>query len=82
MAGERPPARFSLRSQLWFRGTGKCLETATSHMQNVIYNLKKDSNYQVKDINKTEKKTQPLDFQQNKKNMKSLNIVSVINSVV
>lgn len=36
MAGERLPARFSLRSQLWFRWTGKCLETATSHMQTVV----------------------------------------------
>jgi hypothetical protein len=35
MAGERLPARFSLRSQLWFRATRKCLETATSHMQTV-----------------------------------------------
>ena len=35
MAGERLPARSSLRSQLWFRWTGKCFETATSHMQNV-----------------------------------------------
>jgi hypothetical protein len=35
MAGERLPARFSLRSQLWFRWTGKCFETATSHMQTV-----------------------------------------------
>lgn len=35
MAGERLSARFSLRSQLWFRWTGKCLETATSHMQTV-----------------------------------------------
>lgn len=35
MAGERLPARFSLRSQLWFPGTGKCFETATSHMHNV-----------------------------------------------
>lgn len=36
MAGERLPARFSLRSQLWFLGTGKCFETATSHMQTVV----------------------------------------------
>ena len=35
MAGERLQAGFSLRSQLWFRWTGKCFETATSHMQNV-----------------------------------------------
>ena len=35
MAGERLPARFSLRSQLWFRWIGKCFETATSHMQTV-----------------------------------------------
>ncbi len=35
MAGERLPARFSLRSQLWFRWTRKCFETATSHMQTV-----------------------------------------------
>ena len=36
MAGERLPARFSHLSQFWFRGTGKCFETATSHMQTVI----------------------------------------------
>ncbi|MBU9064580.1 hypothetical protein KSU69_03625 [Phocaeicola vulgatus] len=41
MAGERMSARFSLRSQLWFRWTGKCFETATSHMQTVSGNLKK-----------------------------------------
>ena len=35
MAGELLPARFSLRSKLWFRWTGKCFETATSHMQTV-----------------------------------------------
>lgn len=34
MVGERLPARFSLRSQLWFRWTGKCFETATAHIQN------------------------------------------------
>ena len=32
MAAERLPARFSLRSQFWFRWTGKCFEAATSHM--------------------------------------------------
>lgn len=36
MAYERLPTRFSLRSQLWFRWTGKCFETATSHMQTVV----------------------------------------------
>src|SRR5690606_27712536 len=41
MAGERLPARFSLRSQLWFRWTGKCFETATSHMQTVRHNMNK-----------------------------------------
>ena len=35
MAGERLPVWFLLRSQLWFRWTGKCLETATGHMQTV-----------------------------------------------
>ena len=35
MAGELLPARFSLRSQVWSRWTGKCFEAATSHMQNV-----------------------------------------------
>lgn len=35
MAGERLPARFSLRSQRWFRWKAKCFETATSHMQTV-----------------------------------------------
>jgi len=35
MAGEQLPARFSLRNQLRFRWTGKCFETATSHMQTV-----------------------------------------------
>jgi hypothetical protein len=37
MAVERLPARFSLFSQLWFRWTGKCFETATSHMQTVSW---------------------------------------------
>ncbi len=41
MAGESLTARFSLLSQLWFRWTEKCLETATSHMQTVIGNFKK-----------------------------------------
>ena len=36
MAGERLPARFLFRSQLWFRWTRKCFETATSHMQTVV----------------------------------------------
>lgn len=40
MAGELLPARFLLRSQLWFRWTGKCFKTATSHMQNVVHNQK------------------------------------------
>ncbi len=35
MAGERLPARIWLHSQLCFRWTGKCFETATSHMQSV-----------------------------------------------
>ena len=39
MAAERLPARISLRCQLWFRWTGKCFETATSHMQTVGCNL-------------------------------------------
>lgn len=38
MAGEQLPARFSLRSKLWFRWKGKCCETATSHMQTVTAN--------------------------------------------
>lgn len=38
MAGEQLSARFSLGSQLWSRGTGKCFETATSHMQTVVVN--------------------------------------------
>lgn len=41
MAGERLPARFSLHSQLWFRWTGKCFETATSHMQTVVHKAEK-----------------------------------------
>lgn len=41
MAGERLPGRFSLLSQLWFRWTEKCFETATSHMQNVGLNFMK-----------------------------------------
>lgn len=41
MAGKRLPIRLSLRSQLWFRGTGMCFETATSHMQTVEHKLKK-----------------------------------------
>src|SRR5690606_20554153 len=45
MAGERLPARFSLRSQLWFRWTGKCFETATSHMQTVVRHLMKTLKY-------------------------------------
>ena len=43
MAGERLPARFSLRSQPWFQRTGKCFETATSHMQTVGAHAKKTS---------------------------------------
>jgi hypothetical protein len=39
MAGERLLSRFSLRSQLWFRGSGKCFETATIHMQTVVHNI-------------------------------------------
>lgn len=38
MAGERLTARLSLRRQLWFLWTGKCFETATSHMQTVVRN--------------------------------------------
>ncbi len=38
MAGEQLPARVSLRSQPWFQWTGKCFETATSHMQTVVHN--------------------------------------------
>src|SRR5690554_6776829 len=41
MAGERLPARLSLRSQHCLRWTGKYFETATSHMQTVSQNLKK-----------------------------------------
>jgi hypothetical protein len=41
MAGESLTARFSLLSQLWFRWTEKCLETATSHMQTVKGKLKR-----------------------------------------
>ena len=44
MAGERLPVRFSLRSQLWFRWTGKCSETATSHMQTVMGKFDKNKN--------------------------------------
>lgn len=47
MAGERLPATFVLRSQLWFRWTVKCFETATSHMQNVRHNLKKQSTMKI-----------------------------------
>ena len=36
MAGERLTARFQLRGKLFFRWTGKCFETATSHMQTVL----------------------------------------------
>lgn len=39
MAGERLPARFLLRSKLRFRWTGKCFETATSHMQTVTKHI-------------------------------------------
>jgi hypothetical protein len=39
MAGEQQQARFSLFSQLWFRGKRKCFETATSHMQTVVGHL-------------------------------------------
>ena len=39
MAGERLVSRFSLRRLLRFRWTGKCFETATSHMQNVSPHL-------------------------------------------
>jgi hypothetical protein len=37
MAGELLSAGVSLRSQLWFRWTGKCFEIATSHMQTVVH---------------------------------------------
>ncbi len=40
MADEPLPARFSLRSQHWFRWTVKCLETATSHIRTVTCNMK------------------------------------------
>ncbi len=40
MAGERLPARLALQSELWFRWTGKRLQSATSHMQNVGSNAK------------------------------------------
>ena len=40
MAGEQLSARFLLHSQLWFRWTGKCFETATSHMQTVMHNTR------------------------------------------
>ncbi len=43
MADKRLPARFSLRSQLWFRWTGMCFETATSHMQTVTTHLRNDN---------------------------------------
>jgi len=49
MAGERLSARFSLRSQFWFRWTGKCFETATSHMQTVVRQLKKTSDEMKED---------------------------------
>ena len=39
MAGKWLPAKFSLRIQLWFRQTGKCFETAPSHMQTVTQHL-------------------------------------------
>ena len=42
MAGEQLPARVSLRSQPWFQWTGKCFETATSHMQTVSRYLMKN----------------------------------------
>ena len=42
MAGERLPARFSLLSQLQFRWTEKRFETATSHLQTVIHNKKRN----------------------------------------
>jgi len=45
MAGEGLPARLSLHSQLWFRWTGKCSETTTSHMQtDIIYKTKQKMN--------------------------------------
>jgi len=42
MAGERQPTRLSLRIQLWFRRTGKCFETATSHIQTRYVQLKEN----------------------------------------
>jgi hypothetical protein len=48
MAGESLTARFSLLSQLWFRWTEKCLETATSHMQTVTSKPKKQTNDRTK----------------------------------
>ena len=49
MAGERLAERFSLRSQLWFRWTGKCFETATSHMQTVVRQHKKQTHDKQED---------------------------------
>tara|TARA_R100000353_G_scaffold175981_1_gene148125 strand:+ start:443 stop:1057 length:615 start_codon:yes stop_codon:yes gene_type:complete len=45
MAGERLPAKLSLRSKLWFLRTEKCSKTATSHMQTVRRNLMKQVIY-------------------------------------
>jgi len=39
MAGEWLPARFSALYQVRHGRTGKCFETATSHMQTVVGNL-------------------------------------------
>lgn len=47
MAGERLPARFSLRSQLWVRWTGKYSETATSHMQTVRHYYNETDNTHI-----------------------------------
>ena len=48
MAGERLVSRFSLRRLLRFRWTGKCFETATSHMQNVVHNYRMEKPKEMK----------------------------------
>jgi hypothetical protein len=54
MAGERLPARFSLRSLVRQWRTGKCFETATSHMQTVHGFIKKTNKTPKTEIKKAE----------------------------
>src|SRR5690606_32058195 len=61
MASKDMSASFSLRSQLWFRWTGRCFETATSHMQAVGCKLKKMTTDEIKTLAKKKKQEGDID---------------------